>query len=73
VIDREKLKETGAVTLAFGNDGAVEMQAARAPDEDRPWSPAPKRGWGRAEPIKAAQDRHFQDEETEPGDESPLE
>ncbi len=47
VIDREKLAETGALTLSFTGDG-VETRAARAVDEDRPWSRAPKRHWGRA-------------------------
>jgi competence protein ComEC len=50
IIDREKLQETGAVTLSFKKDGQAELRAARAPDEDRPWSPAPKRRWGRAAP-----------------------
>ncbi len=54
VIDREKLKQTGALTLAFAKDGLVHMRAARAADEDRPWSPAPKRGWGRSVPFVAA-------------------
>ena len=77
VIDREKLKQTGSLTLAFGKDGVVHMHAARAADEDRPWSPAPKRGWGRAVPA-AAKDGQNQDtsEEPEPGegtDASPLE
>jgi competence protein ComEC len=40
VIDRRKLEETGAVTLRF-KGGRVEWSAARAPDEDRPWSRAP--------------------------------
>ncbi len=51
IIDREKLQETGAVTLSFKKDGRAELRAARAPDEDRPWSPAPKRRWGRAAPA----------------------
>ncbi len=80
VIDREKLKQTGALTLAFAKDGVVQMRAARAADEDRPWSPAPKRGWGRAPPlVPAAKDGQNQDtsEEPEPGepesdDASPL-
>ncbi len=78
VIDREKLKQTGALTLAFAKDGVVQMRAARAADEDRPWSPAPKRGWGRALPLVAAAkdgpDRTTS-EEPEPGegaDASPL-
>src|SRR5690242_12730606 len=50
IIDREMLKETGAVTLSFKKAGRAELRAARAPDEDRPWSPAPKRRWGRAAP-----------------------
>lgn len=41
VIDRDRLAETGAVTLRFSNDGAV-WTRAREIDEDRPWSPAPK-------------------------------
>jgi competence protein ComEC len=76
VIDREKLKQTGALTLAFAKDGAVQMRAARAADEDRPWSPAPKRGWGRAVPlVTAAKDGQNQDPSEEPGegaDASPL-
>ena len=40
MIDRRKLTETGAVALRFKGDG-VEWTAARAIDEDRPWSPAP--------------------------------
>ena len=49
VIDRERLRQTGALTLAFTKNG-VEMRAARAADEDRPWSRAPKRRWGRSAP-----------------------
>lgn len=56
VIDREKLTETGAITLSFKEDGGVETRAARAPDEDRPWSPAPKRRWGRSAPLVASKD-----------------
>ncbi|MGH9675563.1 MAG: ComEC/Rec2 family competence protein, partial [Candidatus Acidiferrum sp.] len=81
VIDRDKLKQTGAVTLSFTTDGAVQMVAARAADEDRPWSPAPKRGWGRAVPLKAATkdgQNHDAGQEPEQGepegaDASPLE
>ncbi len=78
VIDREKLKQTGALTLSFTKDGAVQMHAARAADEDRPWSPAPKRAWGRALPLVAAakdgQDRTTSDEpeQGEDADASPL-
>ncbi|MGH6935997.1 MAG: ComEC/Rec2 family competence protein, partial [Methylocella sp.] len=69
VIDREKLKQTGALTLAFANDGVVQMRAARAADEDRPWSPAPKRRWGRALPLAAAKDGQDRDnQDPEPGE-----
>ncbi len=50
VIDRDQLKQTGALTLSFAG-GAAQSRAARAPGEDRPWSPAPKRSWGRAAPV----------------------
>ncbi|HEY8032334.1 MAG TPA: ComEC/Rec2 family competence protein [Methylocella sp.] len=73
VIDREKLKVTGALTLAFAKDGAVQMVAARAADEDRPWSPAPKRGWGRAPPLVQNQDTSDESEPGEGADASPLE
>jgi len=54
IIDRDKLKQTGAMTLSFP-EGGVQMRAARAIDEDRPWSQAPKRGWGRGvPPVHAA-------------------
>ncbi len=42
VIDRESLRGTGAVSLKVETDGTLAMRAARGPDEDRPWSPAPK-------------------------------
>jgi competence protein ComEC len=69
IIDREKLKDTGAVTLSFGKNGKVAMRAARAPDEDRPWSPAPKRSWGHAAPLPVSKDEpgSFPDEEPENG------
>ena len=51
IIDREKLRETGAVALSFTKDGKAELRSARAPDEDRPWSRAPKRRWGPAVPV----------------------
>jgi len=41
VIDRRKLSETGSVALRFKRD-EVEWTTARAVDEDRPWSPAPR-------------------------------
>jgi competence protein ComEC len=53
VIDRETLRRTGALTLSFAGDGVL-TRAARAADEDRPWSRAPKPRWGRAAPAFAA-------------------
>ena len=53
VIDRDALKETGALTLSFPRSG-VEKRAARSMGEDRPWSRAPKRQWGPAAPIPAS-------------------
>jgi competence protein ComEC len=41
LLDRGKLAETGAATLAFGPQG-VTWNMARAPGEDRPWSRAPR-------------------------------
>lgn len=64
VIDREKLKETGALTLSFGKTGTM-MQSARAADEDRPWSPAPKRRWGRA-PAPTQETQTQETQESEP-------
>jgi competence protein ComEC len=42
VYDERRLQETGAVGLVWTAKGLVET-AARAPLEDRPWSPAPRR------------------------------
>lgn len=42
LLDRARLEETGAVTLALGAKGP-EWRTERAPGEDRPWSPAPRR------------------------------
>ncbi len=50
VIDRDKLKQTGALTFSFGQKGVTTL-AVRAADEDRPWSRAPKRGWGKSPPL----------------------
>jgi competence protein ComEC len=50
VIDRETLRETGALTLSFTETGVVQ-RSARAPGEDRPWSKAPKPRWGRSAPL----------------------
>jgi competence protein ComEC len=41
LLDRGRLAETGAATLAFGPQG-VTWTMARAPGEDRPWSRAPR-------------------------------
>ena len=77
VIDRDKLKETGALTLSFGKTG-VETLAVRAADEDRPWSRAPKRGWGKSAPpvtaVKAGGGQAAGDEQepAEDSDDSPL-
>ncbi|MGB8278972.1 MAG: ComEC/Rec2 family competence protein [Methylovirgula sp.] len=49
VIDRDRLAETGALTLT-GHGQRWQITAARAVDEDRPWSPAPKRRWESATP-----------------------
>ncbi len=49
IIDREKLNETGAVTLT-ARGSAWALTIARAADEDRPWSPAPKQRWGKSQP-----------------------
>ena len=46
VIDRDTLRRTGAVTLkAEPSSNRFTMRTVRAPDEDRPWSPAPKPHW----------------------------
>ncbi len=59
VLDRERLKETGAVLLTM-RGRAWAMTTARSPDEDRPWSPAPKPNWGesrpRSDPAAASDD-----------------
>ena len=44
VLDRESLRRTGAVALTATADGFT-SRSVRAVDEDRPWSPAPKRRW----------------------------
>jgi competence protein ComEC len=36
VIDRDELKQAGALTLSFAKDG-LQMRGVRAADEDRPW------------------------------------
>ncbi|ACB95051.1 ComEC/Rec2 family competence protein [Beijerinckia indica] len=45
LIDRSVLRDTGALTLRLGT-GEPTLRRARAPDEDRPWSPRPKGDWG---------------------------
>ncbi len=50
VIDRDELKQTGALTVSFTPAG-LEKRSARALDEDRPWSRAPRRRWGRTAPA----------------------
>ena len=68
VIDRDKLIETGALTLSFVKDRA-EMRRDRAEDEDRPWSRAPKRRWGNSAPPAPAAKKGGDDspgEEREP-------
>jgi competence protein ComEC len=47
IIDRDKLKETGAVTLKIAGADLL-TRTARAPGEDRPWSRPPPRHWGKA-------------------------
>jgi competence protein ComEC len=62
VIDRRKLAETGAVTARFGSE-RIEWNAARAPDEDRPWSRAPAKPRRRA--AAPAEERTARDREDE--------
>jgi len=54
IIDHDRLAETGAVTLRQNGDH-WQITAARSPDEDRPWSPAPKRHWKSPALAKDAQ------------------
>jgi competence protein ComEC len=43
VLDRDSLRLTGAVTLKIEQGSQrFTTNTVRAPDEDRPWSPAPK-------------------------------
>ncbi len=53
VIDRDTLRETGALTLTFTESGLV-RRSARAETEDRPWSKAPKPRWGRSAPLSGS-------------------
>lgn len=52
VIDRDRLRATGAMLLRAQGQGLA-IDAGRGADEDRPWSPAPPARWGRAAPPKA--------------------
>ncbi len=46
VIDRDTLRRTGSVTLTPTTGSSLfTTRSARSNDEDRPWSPAPKRLW----------------------------
>ncbi len=55
VVDRRSLESTGAVTLAFDDDHTV-VRTARAPGENRPWSPAPRSRPHRSSPANAPGD-----------------
>ena len=48
IIDRERLYELGAVSLRFSAEQLV-MRSHRSVQEDRPWSPAPRRLIARSE------------------------
>ncbi len=50
IIDRDRLKETGALTLKITGDGLL-TRTARAPGEDRPWSRPPPQHWGKTPPT----------------------
>jgi len=80
LIDRPFLQQSGAITLRLDRAEPL-LQTARAPDEDRPWSPAPPRHWT-ANPLKgtgrewwqpvrprpeAVRDQQQDSEETEDG------
>jgi competence protein ComEC len=52
LLDRARLAETGAVTLAFGPTGMI-WRTARAPGEERPWSRSPGRRYA-APSVQAA-------------------
>jgi len=60
IFDRDKLKETGAVTLRISGDEML-IRTARAPGEDRPWSRPPPRHWGKAA-LNAERDDEEADE-----------
>lgn len=50
IIDRDRLRDTGALTLKIVGDTLL-MRTARAPGEDRPWSRPPPQHWGKASAV----------------------
>ncbi len=66
VIDRDTLRQTGALTLAFTEKG-ITQRTARGPNEDRPWSKAPKPRWGRSAPLSEGSDADDEGIVTAPG------
>jgi len=50
LIDRDKLQETGAITLKQSGEGFI-IRTARATGEDRPWSRPPPARWGKSLPL----------------------
>jgi competence protein ComEC len=50
IIDRDRLSDTGALTLKIAGDAFL-TRSARAPGEDRPWSRPPPQHWGKASPV----------------------
>ncbi|MGA3302701.1 MAG: ComEC/Rec2 family competence protein [Methylovirgula sp.] len=67
IIDRDRLAETGAVTLKEEGEH-WQMTTAHDADEDRPWSPAPKRHWQASVPEKAGQPAGESDSNAESSD-----
>jgi competence protein ComEC len=61
IIDHDRLVETGALTLTKAGE-QWQITPARAPDEDRPWSPAPKRRW--ENPVPGGKDANAIDADT---------
>jgi competence protein ComEC len=43
VLDEKRLAQTGAVGLTIDEQGKIAIATDRGVDEDRPWSPAPRR------------------------------
>jgi competence protein ComEC len=50
VLDRDRLRDTGSLLLRAEAKGWA-IETARALGEDRPWSPAPARRWGKPAPA----------------------